>query len=397
MGKDQGPSQAPSLGTEGGAPLRVAFLTRSLNAGGAQTQLVALATGLAALGMRVRVLTYYPGGELAPQLVATGVEVATLAKRGRWDLIGFGRALVADLRRFNPRVLHSFLETSNVLTGLVRPWLPGTRIVWGLRSSNMDAGRYGLVWRLVLGAERLLAGRPDLIVANSRAGAAHRSAQGWPAGLMRVVPNGIDTERFRPRPELKAPLRDALGLPADALVMGQVARLDPMKDQATLLRALAQVAPKHPDLRLVVVGAGLDGYRAGLEGLTRDLGLDGRVLWLGERLDVADLYNAMDLHVLSSAYGEGFPNAVAEAMASGLPGVVTDVGDAAEIVADTGVRVPPTDPVALAEALDGLLSAPADLRQGIGRRARERVLAHYGLAAMVQHSAALYRELAGTD
>jgi glycosyltransferase involved in cell wall biosynthesis len=84
-------------------------------------------------------------------------------------------------------------------------------------------------------------------------------------------------------------------------------------------------------------------------------------------------------------------------MASGVPGVVTDVGDAAEIVADTGLRVPPADSVALAQALDDLLSAPADLRQGLGRRARERVLTHYGLAAMVEHSAALYRELAGTS
>jgi glycosyltransferase involved in cell wall biosynthesis len=177
------------------------------------------------------------------------------------------------------------------------------------------------------------------------------------------------------------------------LLIGQVARLDPMKDHPTLLRALARCLPVCSDLRLVVAGDGSSGYTGELERLACDLGLRERVLWLGERLDTPELYNAMDIHVLASAYGEGFPNAVAEAMATAVPCVVTRVGDAAEIVSDTGIAVSPRDPEALSGALRQLLSASPEERRELGRRARRRIEDRYSVAAMVERYLRLYRTL----
>lgn len=377
-------------------PTRIAFLIRSLNPGGAETQLVVLASGLVAQGCRVRVVTYYPDGLLAPRLTAAGVELVSLDKRTRWDLFNSGRKLVAELREFRPHLLHSFLETSNVLGALLRPLLPGTHLVWGVRSSNMEAGQYGLVWRLVLLAERMLARQPDVVVSNSHAGSRHRVALGWPAQRMRVIPNGIDTDRFRPRPDVRDDVRRALGVGDDIVLIGQVARLDPMKDHLTLLRATALLDASGTDFRLALVGAGPEEQHARLAEAARQLGIAGRILWLGERLDVPEVLNALDIHVLASAYGEGFPNAVAEAMATGLPCVVTDVGDAREIVGDSGIAVPPRDPTRLAGALERLLTTPPAARRELGQRARQRILDHYSISRMVQDSLCLYRTLVGT-
>jgi glycosyltransferase involved in cell wall biosynthesis len=377
-------------------PTRIAFLIRSLNPGGAETQLVALASGLVAQGCRVRVVTYYPGGPLAPRLTAAGAELISLDKRTRWDLFSSGRKLVAELREFRPHILHCFLETSNVLGALLRPLLRGTHLVWGVRSSNMEAGHYGLVWRAVLLAERLLARQPDVIVSNSQAGRRHRVALGWPAQRMRVIPNGIDTERFRPRPDARDDVRGTLGVGDDIVLIGQVARLDPMKDHLTLLQATARLDASGRDFRLVVVGAGPQEQQTHLAEAARQLGIAGRVLWLGERHDVPRVLNALDIHVLASAYGEGFPNAVAEAMATGLPCVVTDVGDAREIVGDTGITVQPRDPEQLAAALGRLLTTPAGARRELGQRARQRILENYSISRMVEDSLCLYRTLAGS-
>jgi len=389
-------SPAPERGARRGAapPTRIAFLIRSLNPGGAETQLVALAGGLVARGCEVRVVTYYPGGQLAPRLAAAGVELVSLGKRTRWDLLGFGRHLIAELRRFRPHVLHCFLETSNVLGALVAPLLRGTRLVWGVRSSNMDAGRYGLVWRLVLLTERMLVRRPDAIVSNSQAGMRHRVDLGWPAQRIRVIPNGIDTDRFLLRPDARRDIRQRLGVAEDHVLIGQVARLDPMKDHLTLLQATARLDPSRRDVWLVVVGDGPHGRQSQLVEAARQLGIAERVLWLGERLDVPDILNALDIHVLASAYGEGFPNAVAEAMATGLPCVVTNVGDAAEVVGDAGFTVPPRDPAALAVALDRLVTMPAATRRELGQQGRQRILDHYSVGRMVEESLCLYQTLA---
>jgi glycosyltransferase involved in cell wall biosynthesis len=166
-----------------------------------------------------------------------------------------------------------------------------------------------------------------------------------------------------------------------------------MKDHQTLLRATARLDASGRDFRLVLVGTGPKEQQTHLAEVARQLGIAGRVLWLGERLDVPLVLNALDIHVLASAYGEGFPNAVAEAMATGLPCVVTDVGDAREIVGDTGIAVPPGDPEQLAAALEGLLTTPAATRRELGQRARQRILDRYSVSRMVEDSLRLYETL----
>lgn len=371
--------------------LRIFFLIRDLNLGGAQRQLVLLANGLVARGHAVAVAVFYGGGELEGDL--RGVEFLDLGKRGRWDLAGFFHRLAAAARRFRPDVLHGYLGTANLLTVALRPLIPGVHVVWGLRASELELRRYDPAWRFSSRLEGLCSPLADRIVANSRAGLAAATRRGFPRERLVHVPNGVDGAVFVPDRERGAALRREWTAGGARTLVGLAGRLDPMKDHETFLHAAALARRERPDLGFVCVGGGWEGPGARLRELGRELGLESALVWAGPRADMPAVYNALDLLCLSSV-SEGFPNVVAEAMSCGLPCVVTDVGDAAGIVGDLGVVTPPRAPKALA---DGLLALVGHLeREGgaLRERVRARVLERFGVEALVERTETLLRELA---
>lgn len=358
--------------------MKIAFLSRTLTSGGAEQQLKLLARGLVEAGHDVRIYTFYDS-QSCGSLVAT----VSLGKSGRWDFFAFFLRLVRLLRKDRPDILHAYLPMANVLALLASRFLPGTRIVLGMRASNMDLSRYDTLAAVSYRLERCLARSADLIIANAEAVRIHAVSNNYPADRLRVIPNGFDTDRFRPRPQHRDRIRRSWGLPQDAIVIGTVGRLDPMKDHETFLQAGAQLVATNPKLRLVVIGGGTEVRRQALARDVADLGLQDRVLLLGESRDVAEAYSAMDVFVLSSSFGEGFPNVVGEAMSCERPCVVTDVGDAAKIVGDAGVVVRPRDASALAGAIGRVLALPAPERDAMGAAARRRIVEHYSVKRLV--------------
>jgi glycosyltransferase involved in cell wall biosynthesis len=375
--------------------MRVTLLTRSLERGGAERQLSWLAQGLAQRGHQVNVLSFYPGGGLEGELRAGGVPIWSPGKSGRWDLLGFGQRLIALLRRLQPQVLYSFLDTPNLVAAWLSPFLPGTRIVWGIRASDMDLTRYGDFARLAHRSLRLSAWGADLIIANSRAGAAHHQAQGLPAHKMRVIPNGIAIDRFAPDRASGLPWRARWGVEHDRLLVGLVARLDPMKDVPCFLVAASHLLQARPGPRFVIVGHGAEPYASELRRRAEEMSLAPHLTWAGEQSDMPAIMNALDLCVLSSAFGEGFPNVVGEAMATAVPVVVTDVGDAAWVVGDPRLVAPKGDPQALAGAALRVLEMTAEERAALGRALRTRVEENFSLEAMVAASEQALAEILG--
>jgi glycosyltransferase involved in cell wall biosynthesis len=203
-----------------------------------------------------------------------------------------------------------------------------------------------------------------------------------------VIPNGIDTERFRPDPHSGRRLRAEWGADAAQPLIGIVGRLDPMKGHSTFLHAAAILRAKRPQAQFVCVGSGTAEFAAHLRRLADDLGLADRVVWAGERADVAAAYNAFDVHVCASD-GEGFPNVLAEAMACGVRCVATDVGDVSWIAGDAGSVVPPGDPTALAGAIEATLASDTAQDGGRGRR---QIVDRFGVPQLVESTE---RALAG--
>lgn len=343
--------------------MRVAFVIPHLELGGAQRQLVLLAEGLHRRGHDVRV--FLSDASSAGRSVGVPVEGATAGNRVRRLL-----ALAVAVRRFRPDVVHGYLDAANLAVALIRPLVGRCAVVWGVRMSDLDRRRWSRTGRLVFRATRALARVPDLIVANSHAGRDHHVALGYPAARTVVVPNGIDADAFAPRPEEAAALRHRWEA-ADAAVVGCLARFDPMKGHASLVRAAADVLRVRPDAVFVCVGPDPDGMLPGLRALAEESGVGSRFRWEPAADDAAGVLSAFDVCCLPSLDGEGFPNVVAEAMACGTPCVVTDVGDAADIVDDLGAVVRPDDPEALAAALVATLERhpPAeDLRRWVVER-----------------------------
>lgn len=370
--------------------IRVLFLARSLEVGGAERQLIELARALDKERFIVYVATFYDGGALRGELERVpGVMVRSLGKHDRWDLLPFLWRLLRTAREVRPEVVYGYMDVANALA-LLAGWYARARVVWAVRSSNVDFGRYDWAARWTYRAAAGLSRFADLIVVNSWAGREHHVAQGFQPSRMAVVPNGIDTEMFRPDEAARRRVRSEWGVAAEELLVGHVGRLDPMKDHPVLLGAASRVVAQHPGVRFVCVGNGPEPYRRELAALARELGMEARLVWAGERGDMPAVYSALDL-LVSSSCGEGFPNVVGEAMACGVPCVVTDVGDSARIVGDTGIVVPPGEPGALAT---GMLQALERCRDaGLRQQARECIVQEFGLERLVGRTEELLQGL----
>jgi len=369
--------------------MSIVFLLRSLEFGGAERQLVVLASALRARGHQVAVVPFYGGGQLTEDLRRAGVRVIPIEKRGRWDVVGFFFRLQSAIRRVRPSVLHAYTDVPNIVAIALRPFLPGTAVVWGVRASDMDRSAYGWLTSLAFRVSCLLARFADVIVANSRHGAAYHVRVGYPAAKMRVVPNGIDSERFAPDPEKRRQVRQAWGIGGGDILVGLVARVDPVKDHETFLRAADLLRDADPRLRFVCVGDGPADRRAALRRLGDELRLGDRLRWSEGRSDVPAVYNALDI-LCSSSTSEAFSNVIAEAMAVGVPCVVTEAGDSGWIVAGSGIVVPPRDPVALAT---GITDLTGRLSPALSATCRERIVSDFSVERLVTNTLAVLGDL----
>lgn len=365
----------------------IALLTRSLQYGGAERQLVELARGLKRKGSNVVVIVFYPGGPLSASLIEAGITIMPLDKQGRWDVLPFFLRFLHVLRAHRPQVLYAFLGIPCILSVFVKKLVPNLKIIWGVRASNVDLSQYGWLPRYAYRLECALSVFADLIISNSQAGKKHAISSGFPDQKVVVVPNGIDIDKFKPCRSDGERLRKEWGVTPTGKLVGLVARLDPIKDHSTFINAAKILTTIREDVWFVCVGDGPLEYRQRLVELSHKVGLEERIVWAGEQKDMQAVYNALDVTVLSSK-SEGFPNVIAEAMACGVPCVVTDVGDAAWIIGDTGIVVPPQNPAALADGLQEVLTRLEDWRkENIKENVRLRICDHFGLDVMVDRTA----------
>ena len=353
-----------------------------LDTGGAESQLALLAAARKEAGAEDMVVSLIPGGALRRRLEKAGVTVRDLGmRRGRPSLAGLLR-LRSLIRRTRPGIVQSWMYHADLTAAFALRWSGRRRqtpLIWGIRCSDMLLADYGLGLRWTVRMCARYSHLADMVVANSEAGLQVHRDLGYRPRLSRVIDNGIDTGRFRPDAVLRAEVRAEFNIGPDVPLVAHVARVDPMKDHDTLLAAMRDV----PDVELLLIGLGTEK-------------LAGRPGWhgLGRRDDVARLLSACDLIVLSSAYGEGFSNALAEGMAAGLVAVATDVGDAARIVGEAGRIVPPGDARALAEAIRGLAFESPDVRAERCIAARRSIEERFSVAANLAAFERLYASLA---
>ena len=363
-------------------PRKIVYVTAGLRGGGAEAMLTRLVTAQPSVADEITVVSLLPAEAHVERLRAGGVTVVEL-DFGHAGGIAAGLLRLARLiAEMKPDIVQGWMYHGD-LAALVALAMSGrrrqTRLVWSIRCSALDLRRYGVGLRVVVNACTLLSRRPDLITANSATGLASHLALGYRPRRAEIALNGIDVDEFRPDAAARRAVRAELGIPDDATVLAHVARVDLMKDHGSFLAAMAEL----PELRALLIGAG-----------TENLPAAGNIFRLGRRHDVARLTAAADFVVSSSSFGEGFSNALAEGMACGLPAIATDVGDAALIVGDGGLIVPPGNPVALAAAIRTLAREPAAARAERGSRGRARIVENFAMNLAVARCAELYASLA---
>jgi glycosyltransferase involved in cell wall biosynthesis len=326
------------------------------------------------------VITLVAGGMFADVLTARGVEVRDLGMRPGRDAVAGTLRLARLLRELQPSVVIAWMYHACLLARLSQVLVRGPRVVWFFRGALDDVSTLPGSTRAVVGALRGISKGQRVIAANSRAGLAQHAGAGFRPREWILIPNPCDTDAFAPPdPSERAFARSELGLADTDVLVCALGRYSPEKGLDVLAEAAALAVAQDARLRFVVAGSGTSSFVR-----TQTSPLEG----LGERRDVLRLLQAADLFV-SSSLTEGTPNALLEAMASGVPAVVTDVGDCRDIVGDTGRVVAPGAALELTQGLLEFAALPAAERTAHGRSARRRIMTRH--APSVAHAA--YRSL----
>ena len=371
--------RAPRVVRDGG-PVRVMHLLHTFGVGGMEVGITKVVNSLDASRVSSSICSCCPGDSLKQRL-RPDIPLFEFNRRPGNDPALVWR-LCRLLRRERPHVLHTH-RWATLCEGLIAARLSGVPLIVHGEHGTLETRAHNIK------VQRWVWGRVDQVLSvSSRLAERMAGDFGFPLNRIKVIRNGVDLERFRPRD--RAAARAALGLPVDRLVIGTVGRLVPVKDQATLLDALALVRRQGVAFSAVVAGTG--PLRDALEARARTLGLT-EVSFLGNRHDVEHVLAAFDVFVLSSE-SEGLSNTIQEAMASGLPVVATRVGGADELVDEnrSGLLVPRRDPAALASAIGRLASDPR-CRDAMGAAGRGRAETLFGLDRMIREYETMYLNL----
>jgi glycosyltransferase involved in cell wall biosynthesis len=358
----------------------VLLFIRSLHAGGAERQLITTAIGLAARGHCVTVLTCYSGGEFENELLNNNVTLLSLDKKGRWDFFPVFFRLIKLLHARQFHTIYSFMGAANILSAISRPFIRSTRLVWGIRSSNMNLKAYDWLSQFSYYVEGRLSRFADTIIANSYAGAEHAIRHGFPKEKMTVIPNGIDTELFHPDETAGKLQRKNWDVEENSTLIGAAGRIDPIKGAPTFLKAVSILKRQNPRLRFIWIGKGEKHYQQSMHTLAEHYNLGGTLTWAGNCSNMVAAYNALDI-LVSSSHGEGFPNVIGEAMACGTRCVATDVGDTAQLIGPTGAIVQANNPDLLANAITAEMSSlhPSDQQ-------RARIMENFSVKKLIHRT-----------
>lgn len=373
--------------------VNLTIVITGLSTGGAEMMLLKVLERLDRQRFAPHVISLTALGELAPRIAALGIPVDAIGmKPGRPSPFGFSR-LVQLLKRLNPDVVHTWMYHADLLGGLAACVAGVPAIGWCIRHSNLDAVKTKILTRIVVRLCARLSPRvPDQILCCAQAARTVHQGMGYAAEKMTVIPNGFDLSQFKPDADAHRKIRSELGLEIDTPLVGLIGRFDQQKNHAGFFEAAGVLHRHMPQVHFVLAGQAVDARNAVLMQAITQAGVPANTHLLGLRRDMPQLMAALDV-LASSSYGEAFPNVLGEAMACGVPCAVTDVGDSAYIVGDTGRVVASGDMPGLAAALHGLLSLPAQERTALGQRARARVAANFEIGQVVRQYEAFYEEL----
>lgn len=377
--------------------MRILHIITSLDTGGAEKMLFKLLGGMDTARFENRVVCLLPAGPVGDQIKSLGIKVESLGlKRGRISPAGLIK-LFRMVTKWKPDIIQTWLYHADLLGYLIAKITGVKNLIWNIRNTIMVLEKYSRVTTWTVKACAFFSDYPVKILANSDiAKDQHIKAYGYNPDKFEIVLNGFDLNIFKPDKKSRGKIRQELDIPAEAFCTGIVGRFDPQKDHRSFIKAAKFVTQHLPEMFFIMVGKGVDENNTEITSLIKELDMQDRFRLMGERKDIPDIMNAFDLYCSSSSFGEGFPNVVGEAMACGVPCVVTDVGQSGLVVDSTGYVVPPGSVELLAERIVTLAKLPVIERSGLGILARKRVEDNYSLEHIVREYEEIYMKVGQT-
>jgi glycosyltransferase involved in cell wall biosynthesis len=384
---------------EHGQKIAIVHIIISLSLGGAEMMLYNLLGKTDREKFEPIVISMMDRGTFRERIEALGIPVYTLdMQQDGVPSVGSILRLLLRLRslihKLEPDIIQGWMYHANIAAQLASLLsLKKVPICWGIHHSiaSLASEKKSTIALIRLGV--WLSGLTSQIVFVSETSRAQHQAMGYAKQKSQTIPNGFDTNSFVRSPEHKLDVRAELGIPPTAISIGLLGRYHPMKDHANFINAAALLVRHHPHTHFLLIGEGVDRDNTALTTQIAASGLSDRVHLLGRRNDIARLSASLDICSLSSAYGEAFPLVIGEAMSCEVPCVVTDVGDSAWIVSDTGRVVPTKNPQALAAAWQEIIELDAPARAKLGIAARQRIVDNFSLESIVERYEKLYAEL----
>ena len=372
--------------------MRVCFIVTGLEVGGAELALSRLIRRLNRSRLSPFVISLTGRGSLSEKLAASGITVYALDFRG--GPVQKYRALselVRCLRSNKPDIVQTWMYHADLLGGIIARVVTNSKVIWGIRNGLIDSKETKFLTRVTVRLCAILSRFiPDLIVTCAESAKVEHVRLGYPESKFRVIPNGVDAGYFRFDGAGRERVRGSLGIGGDTWVIGCIARFDPQKDHRTFLESAALLRRKRQDVVFILCGKGCTDENVTLRDWIQEMELGDSVLMLGERDDIPAVMSALDIHVLTSSYGEAFPNAVAEAKACERLSVSTDIGDAAFIISNEVFICPVGDYNGLCEILMNLISMDRNTIREIGIASRTDIEKRFAIQESVEQYTEMY-------
>lgn len=374
--------------------IKIVYVTTGLYTGGAEIMLYKMLSKINRERFNPIVVSLIDRGTLGSSIESLGIPVHTIGMKQGIPTLSTTLRLVQIIQNFQPDILQGWMYHGNLAAYFVSLFLmTKTPIFWSIHFSigSLSAEKWMTQIIIRLGASLSNFINKSIFVSNNSK--SQHETIGYSPIKACVIPNGFDISIFKPSCESRLKLRKELGLSSEIILIGLFARYHPMKDHSNFLKAANLLSKEFPQIHFVLAGKNVDKQNQNLQSLIRNLEIVSQVHLLGERNDIPYIASALDILTLASAYGEAFPMVIGEAMSCGVPCAVTDVGDSAWVVGDTGKVVPPRNPEALVRAWKELIALGSEGRIALGKLARERIEKLFALEQVTANYEELYENL----
>ena len=372
--------------------IKIVHIIATLNVGGTEMMLYKLLPRMRKDRFENIVITLKEKGELSEDFESQNIRVYNVGGMGGILRISALIRSLKILREINPDIIQGWLAHGNFVAQIASIFLPyRLSTLWNIRYTALPKPETKNSTLLIIKLLSLLSSLPQKIIFNSKTGANDHCRMGYRRDKSCIIPNGFDTKLFSPSVKNRRSVRLELNIPEEAILIGLIGRFDPLKDHRCFLKAGEKLLSNKREIFFLLAGRDVDWQNRQLKQFIEKLGISEKVFLLGERKDIPRITAAFDIAACSSV-AEGFPNVIGEAMSCGIPCVVTDVGDSAWLVGDSGMVVPPRNHEALCEAWLKLIELGSAKRRVLGEKARKRIEDHFSIQMIVKKYEQLYEE-----